>query len=169
MSIHEWVDQEIVRLTDVQAFGEDAFPDAELDELEILDTAEALSYVEAHIRAARQLQGWLKDRLTEQIGPKRSMKYGNTLFRVFPKRTVKVADPVAFASWLGPDLVKVFRLDGSNLRKTGLSRVVDERDADAQVIADTFLEITEGEYELRQVPVNKAPNFLADLDDGEIK
>ena len=166
--MRDWVNEEIERIADHQLYGEDAVPDGEMDELSRIDTAEALSIVEAYLRAGRQLQGWLKTQLSEQIGEKRNMRYGMDILRVRPKRTVKVEDPVGLANWLGADVSKVFRLDGSNLRKTGLRQVCEERDADGDVIADTFLSVVEGETELVRVPINKAPLFLQDLDDGSV-
>lgn len=170
MSVREWVDEELHRVSEAQLFGEDSAPSGEMDDLDRIDTAEALSIVEAYLRAAREVQGWLKTQLAERITVDgKNFMYGNTLYRVQPKKELVIADLDELVKLLGDDVPTVFRLDAYNLRTTALKKVAEQRDLGDTLDAMVYKRTVEDEWELNAPPVKYWPKYLADMQDGEVR
>ncbi len=97
-------------------------------------------------------------------------RYGDTLFRCVPQRTVKVSDPDGFSAWLGDHYRDVVPLTASTqIRSRALKRVCEERGVDPGIVEDTFFETSWGEPRLVEMPVAVAPVFAAKMRPGETR
>lgn len=166
-----WVQEEALRLwSRYRSTGEFGAPEASIDDYELSDLAGALSHASDLAAAVRQLQDLLKQEMASRIGQGHAYRTGDIIYRVSPKRKIRVEDPRGLAEFLGSDVAKVFRLDGSNFRKRGLKEVAKSRDLEERTVRETFGIHTEesDDLALQSMPAEKAPKFLQGLADGEL-
>lgn len=170
--VWDWVGEQIDRGMRSRYWGEEGpvLDGAELewDLDEVLQAAEAAQFYSA---SAAEVARALKQQAAAMFEARGGSAYrrGGFIYRYQPKRTLRVSDPRRLVEYLGDDLAHVVRIDGSNVRKTGLAAVAEARGSDPRVLFDTFLFYEEGPPSLQSMPVEKAPKFLQDMEDGELR
>lgn len=122
-------------------------------------------------QAASELESDLKSAFAAQLVENETVRYGEKVYKVSPKRTTRITDPKAMAEWLADDweLVVPFSPSvGDKLKTTGLKAVCERRGVEFETIRDTFLETEwDDEMELKAIPMSRAPKYAQALDHGD--
>ena len=152
----------------------DVTGEAEWDSLNDLDLMELLGLV-AEARRQKRLADLIRNAATSRavgvLGEGSAVSDGRVLYRVTPKSTRKVKDPVELIQWLGPtDAATVIRMDYA-LSIEAFRGLCQARGVDPVEQERHFFTVTWGEPELTEIPLDnaRAPRYAASMIPGEIR
>lgn len=162
------------QVADTLEFGEDPVIDlpttpAELDELR--------ARLHPIGQAIRLLQVKALEAMQPHLGTKGFVRYGNRVYRAAPDNTIKVKPEAAGEFWeLVAKTGYARRLFNPNdHRITGLRELAegwvdqDTGEVGWAPFAERFLDVTEGEVKVTEMPADKAPKFIQAVPEGEVE
>ena len=142
-----------------------------LDGLELMELLELISQARRQKRLADLIRNAATSRAVGVLGEGSAVTDGRVLYRVSPKSTRKVKDPVELIQWLGPtDAASVIRMDYA-LSIEAFRGLCQARGVDPVEWEKHFFTVTWGESELTEIPLDnaRAPKYSAAMIPGEIR
>lgn len=158
----EWVGEVAVQI----AWGEE--PEVNVEEEDPAGLVTILEGLKVIERAVGILRKALENRLGEKLGKGGAIRYGDNVYRYQRTRRTKVTDPRALGEWLGDEWQTVVRVDGGNVRLTGLRTVAERRGMDPEVVENTFLDVEWGDERVTSIPLSRAPGYLQSIAEGKM-
>jgi len=160
-----WTRQELDAAYDALTWGEEPFITQDAD-LTLAEYAALLDAAQRWAQAARRLVSELKTGMLRQLDNGEAYRYGDTAYRHSIRRRRRLADPIGFAHWCGPDIVRAVNL-ASGVRLTQVREIAGEKGVNVSTVFDTFFDDELGVEELSILPLARAPQWVQRLDDGE--
>lgn len=149
---------------------EDFAPLADIDQMTLQELDAFLVQLGVMKRAVGRLAGQVETQVAFLLGEGGSARVGDTVYRYRPNLTTKITDPRLLVDWLAADWSHVVPVTPSTtLRKGGVDAVCEQRGIDPGAFWETFTETTKGDPKVDRIPIDKAPQFLQKLDDGEVR
>jgi len=141
---------------------------AEAEDLGVLDLIAYERAADQVVGAATVVRAAVRRALADRLGDG-AARWGDYIYRNGSRTDWRVLDAEALADWLGPDWRKVVRVSGDNLRRTSLRLLAERRGINPQSVVETFIEVTYTDRALQVLPIEKAPKFLQEMEEGEVR
>jgi len=138
-------------------------------DLDLMDLLHYNAYADEMVGAANLVRRVIRNEIAARLGDRGAARYGDLIYRNGSETKWRVIDPEGLAAWLGGDWAKVVRVSGDNLRRTALRGLADARGISPETVIDTFMEVSYTDRDLQVMPLEKAPKFLQDLAEGEVR
>lgn len=126
--------------------------------MQLMDRVDQIS------KAVRQLKADMKLKLAEQLSDQ-AVRVGNRIIVGKTSKTWKPYDKYKVMDYVGDDWKQVVN---PTFRTTGIKALAEQRGQDPNVIFESLFEQVENDT-VTILPEMKAPKYLQELDDGEVK
>ena len=168
----EFITEDISRAFTDHRFGEDwvPFDENEYADLEPAELDEIINKLHSLAMALINVRDHAKVTLAEKIGVDGSYRIGPNIHRV--KATSKLSNaltPKQMFDVFGERIVDLFPMPVRDMRKTALKAIAKERGVKFDTLWETLVEETDGPPKLETMPISKAPKYLQELEEGELR
>jgi len=175
-----------IRIRDRIGYAYDAFRWGE-DPAEIVDLPDDLAGLAAlhseadnWVKAARFVQTAVREAMSQALGERAGVRFGNQIFRTTPDVSYRIRDEhrSKFFAWVCEKPERVIRLFNPNSARVGGLKAIADEWVDSETgeigwdaFRDAFLETRVGEPKLTVMPttIASAPKFLVEANEGEVK
>lgn len=163
-------------VTSVQV-DEEPEPADDFGALEPRELDAVLAQLAIYSSAIRLLQHQARARFADYLGTRGFARFGDRVYRAAPRTTERVKDDRRNELYhFIIDRGQVHQILPLYAARKGALRKLAENWADAETgelgwraFRDYFYDIEEGEVDVSEMPVDKAPQFIQKLDDGTVE